>query len=150
MFGKNLVLPGFKVHPPALNDIKADMPLRHVKALSEAKKAFVEADTSEIKRAPRHKIRINERDYWPGDAVYYKKENCSQWVGPAKVIVQDRKIVFIHHGVYIIRIYTNRVMLRGEEYCPEIQNVNKPSEPAGLTETAERESKWWHRKLIQK
>ena len=130
VFGKNPVLPGFEVHPPALNEIKGDMLLRHLKAQSEAKKAFVEADTSEkIRRALRHKIRISERDYSPGDEVYYKKENCSQWLGPAKVIVQDGKIVFIRHGAYIIRIYTNRVVLRGEEYGTEGQDVDKPPEP---------------------
>lgn len=63
VFGKNPILPGFEVHPPALNDIKGDMLLRHLKALSEAKKAFVEADTSEkIIHALRHKSRMNERE----------------------------------------------------------------------------------------
>ena len=129
VFGRNPTLPGFDLHPPSTNDIKGEVLLRHLQALNSAKKAFVEADSSErVRRALRHKIRISERSYQPGDVVYYKREDSSQWLGPAKVIVQDGKVVFIRHGSYIVRIYVNRVVLQGEEYgtSPESQVNNTP------------------------
>jgi transposase InsO family protein/ribonuclease HI len=117
VFGRNPTLPGFDLHPPSTNDIKGEVLLQHLQALNSAKKAFVEADSSErVRRALRHKIRISERSYQPGDVVYYKREDSSQWMGPAKVIVHDGKVVFIRHGSYIVRIYVNRVVLQGEEY----------------------------------
>lgn len=118
VFGKNPTLPGLgETHPPSTNEIQGDMLMKHLKALNSARKAFVEAEASErVKRALRHKIRISERNYSPGDVVYYKKEGCVQWKGPAKVVFQDGKLVFIRHGASIIRVYVNRVVLRGEEY----------------------------------
>jgi len=129
VFGRNPTLPGFDLHPPSTNDIKGEVLLRHLQALNSAKKAFVEADSSErVRRALRHKIRISERSYQPGEMVYYKREDSSQWLGPAKVIVQDGKVVFIRHGSYIVRIYVNRVVLQGEEYGlgPESPFNNTP------------------------
>ena len=121
VFGRNPTLPGIDLHPPSTNEeIKGDMFLKHLQALNSAKKAFVEADSSErVRRALRHKIRISERSYLPGQSVYYKREDSSQWLGPAKVIVQDGKVVFLRHGSYIVRIYINRVVLQGEEYESE-------------------------------
>ena len=118
VFGRNPVLPGFgDVHPPATNDVKSETLYNHLRALNSARLAFVEAETSEkIRRALRHKIRVTERHYEPGNSVYYKKENSVQWLGPAKVLFQDGKVVFLRHGGSIIRVYVNRIVLRGEEY----------------------------------
>jgi ribonuclease HI len=132
VFGRNPTMPGFDLHPPSGNDIKGDVLLRHLQALNSAKRAFVEAESSErVRRALRHKVRVSERSYQPGDMVYYKREGSSQWSGPAKVIVQDGKVVFIRHGSYIVRIYINRVVLQGEEYGtpePSIDNTTIPEE----------------------
>ena len=121
VFGKNPTLPGLnEYHPPSTNEldeIKGDVLLKHLQALNSARKAFVEAEASErVRRAMRHKIRISERSYRPGDMVYYKKEGCVEWLGPAKVIFQDGKLVFIRHGSSYIRMSLNRVVLHGEEY----------------------------------
>ena len=106
VFGVNPTLPGFDCHPPSTNSIKGDMLRKHLQALASARKAFVEADCSEkIRRALRHKIRVVERDYNSGDLVYYKRDGTNEWLGPAKVVVQDGKVVFIRHGSYLIRVY---------------------------------------------
>jgi len=132
VFGRNPTMPGFDLHPPSSNEIKGEVLLRHLQALNSAKKTFVEAESSErITRALRHKVRICERSYQPGDIVYYKREGTAQWLGPAKVIVQNGKVVFIRHGSYIVRIYINRVVLQGEEYgtlTPGPTNTSMPVE----------------------
>lgn len=131
VFGRNPSVPGFNgdTHPPVTNQIKGDELLKHLKVLESSRKAFVEAESAEkVKRALRHKIRVSERDYMYGDWVYFKKELSDQWFGPAKVLFQDGKIVFIRHGTYLIRVYKNRVVLKGEEYKVAGENNQKMSE----------------------
>ncbi|XP_035684716.1 uncharacterized protein LOC118421507 [Branchiostoma floridae] len=135
VFGRNPTLPGFDTHPPSTNEIKGDVLLKHLTALAAARKAFTEAESSErVRRALRHKIRVAERQYVPNDQVYYKKDDSLEWFGPAKVVVQDGKVVFIRHGAYIIRVHVNRVVLVGQEYqtaSPEDDVVNAPIERQG-------------------
>ncbi|KAI8519243.1 hypothetical protein Bbelb_025000 [Branchiostoma belcheri] len=127
VFGRNPVLPGFETHPPSTNDIKGDVLLNHLTALAAARRAFTEAESSErVRRALRRTIRISERQYAPNDQVYYKRDDSSEWFGPAKVIAQDGKIVFLRHGAYMIRVHINSIVLYGQEYETEtrVEEVN--------------------------
>jgi len=131
VFGRNPVLPGFETHPPSTNDIEGDILLKHLTALAAARRAFTEAESSErVRRALRHKIRIAERHYAPNDHVYYKRDDSSEWFGPAKVVVQDGKIVFLRHGAYVIRVHVNRVVLSGQEYEKQTPTAVGTSPPA--------------------
>ena len=41
--------------------------------------------------------------------MFYKRERKEQWLGPGKVMFQDGKVVFIHHGSSFIRVSPNRL-----------------------------------------
>ena len=42
--------------------------------------------------------------------MFYKREGKEQWLGPGKVMFQDRKVVFIHHGSSFIRVSPNHLL----------------------------------------
>ena len=133
VFGRNPSLPGFEDEHalPALTPPKGKTLLEHLKVLETSRSAFTEADSSErIKRALSHKIRVVERDYVHGDIVYYKRDNHDAWVGPAKVLFQDGKVVFVRHGSYMVKVYKNRLVIKGEEYGPKsiVTHGNVPEE----------------------
>ena len=56
-----------------------------------------------------------ERDYQRNDIVYYKRDGKEKWLGPAKVIFQDGKVIFIREGSSVYRVSANRVVKAGEE-----------------------------------
>ena len=61
---------------------------KHLAGLHAARKAFIESESSvKIKRALRHKIRTNGINFEPGDKVFYLRDRCYRWLGPAKVII---------------------------------------------------------------
>ncbi len=39
--------------------------------------------------------------------MYYKRDHSLRWLGPAKVVFQDRKIVLLDHGGYYIKVSPN-------------------------------------------
>ncbi len=122
VFGVNPNLPGMgEVHPPALNEkVNGSILHKHLKILNDCRKAFVEAESCEkVQRALRHKIRINSQVFESGTLVYYKKDNVDEWLGPAKVLFQDGRIVFIRHGAHIVRVFVNRVVKVGQEYLSD-------------------------------
>ncbi len=126
-----------ETHPPAFNDkINGSILHKHLNILNDCRNAFVEAESSEkVQRALHHKIRINSQVYESGTLVYYKKDNVDEWFGPAKVLFQDGRIVFIRHGAHIIRVFVNRVVKVGEEYLSEnSQNVSNSQTVSNVSE----------------
>ena len=51
-----------------------------------------------IRRALRHNVRITDETYQPGDKVFFKRQDSNRWHGPAKVIGQNGKVVFVRNG----------------------------------------------------
>ena len=41
--------------------------------------------------------------------VYYKREGRERWLGPATVVFQDGKVVFVRHGGVFVRVSPNRL-----------------------------------------
>lgn len=127
VYGKSPSLPGDgdMFHPPALCEPKSETLRKHLNVLHSARSAFVEGMSSEkIKRALNHKIRILEHPLQTGDVVYYKRVNSDLWLGPATVVSQEGKTVFIKHGAFIVRIYRSRVVLKDHEYERKKGGVN--------------------------
>ncbi|XP_071118367.1 uncharacterized protein [Haliotis cracherodii] len=117
VFGANPNLPSTLVdRPPALEGTTvSEMFAKHLNSLHAARKAFIEAESSErIRRALRHNIRPSESVYQTGDKVYFMKEK--QWKGPGKVLGQDGKTVFIRHGSTYVRVPTCRLLKIGQEF----------------------------------
>lgn len=54
-------------------------------------------------------MRAAEQVYGNDDHVVYKHEHRKCWLGPGKVVFQDRKIVFIGHIGVFVRVSPNRL-----------------------------------------
>ena len=121
VFGKNPKL-GIMAQssPSSISKVSSDVLAKHINALKSAREAFIKSESCErIRRALNHKMRASEEKYFPGDEVYYKRENSELWLGPGKVVFQDGKVVFIRNGHVYVRASVNKIIRRGAEF----QNV---------------------------
>ena len=85
----------------------------HLQCMQLSRKAFFEANqNAKVKRSLSDRICQVEEKYYMGDLVYYKKENQKKWSGPATVIGQDGKLVFVRHGGFILRVHVIKVVLK--------------------------------------
>ena len=55
----------------------------------------------------------------------YKRDNEEEWRGPAKVVFQDGKVIFIRHGGYAVRVSANRLVKAGDELEKRIREENE-------------------------
>ena len=118
VFGKNPNLPNIITDgPPAWEDCTVSDRLRlHLNALHKSRSAFINSESNaRIKRALKAKIRCADIQLDPGDIVYYVRDGQNKWLGPAKVIFQDSKIIFLRHGGNVVRVSANRLVKAGEE-----------------------------------
>ena len=84
---------------------KVAMDLKH-----SSRRAYIETEANErIRRALRGKIRAAEDIFEKGDTVYYKREGKERWFGPATVVFQEGKVVFVRHGGIFVRVSPNRI-----------------------------------------
>ena len=129
VFGRNPHLPNLMNATPTSIEVEtiSECFNKHLAGLHAARRAFIESESSEkIKRALRHKIRTNETNFEPGDKVYYLRDKCDRWLGPAKVIFQDGKVIFVRHGAFWIKVSPNRLCKAGDrEFLPAGQ-INNP------------------------
>ena len=111
VFGRNPNLPNvIKDGLPVLDEISSPTLQRHLNALHGARQAFIQSEASEkLKRALKAKVRQSVQVFQPGDEVYYRKDHCNKSLGPAKVLAQDGKLVFVRHGGQILRITPSRL-----------------------------------------
>ena len=78
VFGKNPSFPSTLTNClPALESSSSTLILQHLKALHEARKAFIEAESKEkLRRALKLKTRVTTAvAYNLGDSVYYKRKD---------------------------------------------------------------------------
>ena len=120
VFGINPNLPNImNAGLPALEGRTSSETLAdHLNVLHSARKAFIESENSErIKKALLKKVCRNNTVYENGDSVWYKRRD--KWMGPGKVIFQDRKVIFVRHGSIYVRVSANRIVKKGEEFASE-------------------------------
>ena len=118
VFGQNPNLPNiFTDEPPALEErTMSEVFARHLNCLHLSRQLFIQSESDErIRRALRHKIRVSNEQYKKGDEVFYKKDSNPRWLGPAKVLAQDGKLVFVRHGSQLMRIAPNRLIKRFQD-----------------------------------
>ena len=132
VFGKNPKLGVMAQSSPAsISNISSEVLTKHLNALKSAREAFIKSESCErIRRALAHKMRASEEKYFPGDEVYYKRENSELWLGPGKVVFQDGKVVFIRHGHVYVRASVNKIVRRGAEMlsCPKEPETDSKKE----------------------
>ena len=113
VFGTNPNLPNIlTATPPSLEGkTMSQIFANHLNVLHSAREEFIKSEADErLRRALRHKISNIEQNFANGEYVYYKRDGKPMWLGPAKVIAQDGKVVFIRHGGNLIRMTPNRLM----------------------------------------
>ena len=118
VFGRNPNLPNIWTdEPPALEGkTMSEVFAKHLNCLHSSRQLFIQSESNErIRRALRHKIRASNEIYEKGTEVFYKKDGNSQWLGPAKVLAQDGKLIFVRHGNQLMRIAPNRLIKRVSE-----------------------------------
>ena len=118
VFGKNPKLPNVINDPPSSWTIKpqSEALLKNLKALHATREAFIKAEKSEkLKIALKTKIRSVDRIYKPGDYAFYKRDKDEDFLGPAKVILQDGKIIWLRHGSYVCKVSINRIVPVSDE-----------------------------------
>ena len=128
VFGKNPKLPNILTDgPPGWEESTVSEKLRsHLTALHECRKKFMESESCErIKRALRAKIRCADISLEPGDWVYYVREGNNKWNGPAKVMFQDGKVIFLRHGAFVVKVSANRLKKVGTELEKKISQSDE-------------------------
>ena len=117
VFGKNPNVPNVMTdNIAALQGTTSETLATHLNALHASRKAFIESESSErIRRALYSKIRVSEQIFNNGDRVFYMREGSKKWLGPAKVVFQDGKVIFIRHGGIMVRVSPNRLIKAPED-----------------------------------
>ena len=83
----------------------------HINAMHLSCQAFMHAESSErFRRALCNKICAITASFDQGDKVYFKWDRGNKWKGPAIVIGQDGKMIFVRHGSIYFRISANRII----------------------------------------
>ena len=101
----------FNSNLPALDLPECKDNILYIQAMNLARQAYVSAESSErVKRALRHPVRVSEEIFSHKDKVFYKRDDSNRWRGPATVIGQDGKIVFIRHGSRLLRVALCRIV----------------------------------------
>lgn len=149
VFGKNPHLPNVLTDgPPGWEEQTAsEMIAKHLNTLHAARRAFIQSESAtKIKTALKAKIRTNLTVFEYGDVVYYKRTKDERWMGPAKVIFQDGKVIFVRHGSTYIRVSANRLVKAGQELAKKSEdllsgkrevsdkNISKTKEPSSVPE----------------
>ena len=128
VFGQNPRLPNILTDgPPGWEESTVSDKLKmHLQTLHKSRQAFIESESSvRIKRALKAKIRCADINLNPGDFVYYVREGQDKWLGPAKVMFQDGKVIFLRHGGFVIRVSANRLIKVGDELAKQINKNNE-------------------------
>ena len=133
VFGCNCNLPNTLVnHFPALDKTVYSSDLAsHIYALHSVRKAFVALESSnKMKLSIKKNICNYQQFYNIGDMVYYKRDSSHEWKGPAKVLEQDRAILFLRHGAKYIKAHICRVQLTDTNPKSHLKNNNIESQQA--------------------
>ena len=144
IFGKNPNLPGIMTDglPGLEGSTSSEIFAKHLNALHSSRRAYIETEANErIRRALRGKIRAAEDIFEKGDTVYYKREGKERWLGPATVVFQEGKVVFVRHGGIFVRVSPNRIervneIFERHESGDAVQTEHKE----GVVETNEEET----------
>ena len=166
VFGKSIRLPNILEDPPPAweEPQKSKELIDTLNAIHAARVEYTKAERCErLKKALKAKIRVSDTVYDKGDIVYFKKETEDTWRGPAKVVFQDSKVLFLRIGSIYYRVSANRVKKAGEGLANDIRAkenevetkadeataTEKPSTITTRSTTAVPEEPDWHRLTIQ-
>ena len=116
-FGRAPRLPNIMTDPIPASQIepRSIQLKKNMETIYSTREAFAKAEKCEkLKLALNRKMRAVNRDYSPGELVYYKREKDDKWLGPAKVIFQDSKVIGIRTSSGYVRVSANRIWPAGQ------------------------------------
>ena len=162
VFGKSIKLPNILEDPPPAweEPQKSKHLVDTLNAIHAARVNYTKAERCErLKKALKAKIRVADTIYEKGDIVYFKKEAEEYWRGPAKVVFQDSKVLFLRIGSIYYRVSANRVKKAGESLAKDIRErennedlVEKEPEPSTIQtrrQASIQDEPDWHRLRIE-
>ena len=140
VFGRNPNLPNVITdNIPSLNElvtVSSPSLRKHLNVLHKARQAFISSEACEkIKRAFRSKVRSSMQNFQVGDLVDYHNMKGG-WLGPAKVLAQDGKLIFVRHGGQLLRIPPTR--LRKRSVPDNLQKIHPQSSNIAPVKTADK------------
>ena len=144
VYGNNPTIPGItNSTPPSLSTEYTSKHVRdHIGRINKAREAFRNADNDDrIKRALKSRIAsYNHEKYASEDKVYFKEKDKIEWSGPATVIGQQGKVVFLKYGNNLRRVHMSRIIRVGEEYRTNSQLEKETKQVVQETNREENES----------
>ena len=103
--------------------------VRNIGAMQSSREGFAKAERCEkLRLALNLKMRSVNRDYNPGDLVYYKRDKDDKWLGPAKVIFQDSKVIGIRTTTGYVRVSANRLWPAGQTLSERLRDEDEQLE----------------------
>ena len=122
VYGTNPNLPNIMTNGLPAWEVKTQSEIfaMHLNALHASRRAFIQTENcARIKKALMARVSTNNTIFTNGDRVWYKRERDGKWKGPAKVIFQDGKVIWVRHGSSSVRVSVNRIVKQGEELYDE-------------------------------
>ena len=140
-FGRAPRLPNIMNDPIPVSQVepRSVALIKNIQAIQNTRVAFAKAEKCEkLKLALKLKMRAANRDYAPGELVYYRREKDDKWLGPAKVIFQDGKVIGVRATTGYIRVSANRIWPAGETLSQRLKdeedNLNNQEQKKTATE----------------
>ena len=136
VYGRIPSIPNIIDEPPNVIEIKSHSKALEdqLKAMHECRAAFIKSQNCEkLKQALRTKMRTAQHNYSHGDYVYYRREKDDKWLGPAKVVYQDGKVICVRHGRYFGQVHANRLHPVKPELVEKIKSEETQSENTNTT-----------------
>ena len=118
VFGRNPTLPSvFTDKLPALEGVtSSQLVADHLNAMHAMRREFVRLESCEkVRRALRSKVRTHANiRYLSGEDVFYKREDETKWLGPARVIGQDGSKILLKIPTGPITVHSSCVRLTSD------------------------------------
>ena len=120
VFGRNVIAhPDLCPTAPSTLESNVDVSKKiaaHLNALSKAREAFMQAESSKtIADALKARIVNRVENVEVGNWIYYKNLEVKQWQGPVKVVMIDNKNVFTIKNNKLVSINKDHVVLQRTE-----------------------------------
>ena len=129
VYGENPKIPGILTsNPHSLSEKYESEDLKnHILKVQMAREAFREADANErLKRGLKARInKYNDEVIFPGDKVYFKQDDKTEWSGPSKVLGVDGKVGLIKYRNNVKRVHTSKMMKEGDEFGSTKNNIRE-------------------------
>ena len=124
-FGRAPRLPNIMSNPIPASQItpRSEALIKNISTIQNTREAFAKAEKCQkLKLALSLKMRAANHDYKSGDLVYYKRDKDDKWLGPAKVIFQDSKVIGIRTTTGYVRVSANRLWPAGETLSQRLRD----------------------------